>query len=434
MSTYRADDSKTDENFIHTDIPQEIEQMQEKTAPADADVFVIEDSAQNWYKRKLTWANIKAAIGSVTGAVWGNITGTLSNQTDLQNALNGKANTSHTHQQADVQGLTTALQGKLETVSNTGGGVALARPKVGTDVPMRSLIAGSNVSITQQANTVTISATGGGGGGVTDHGALTGLGDDDHPQYLNNARGDARYAALSHNHSGVYEPVFSKNTAFNKNFGTTAGTVAEGNHTHTGLGGEANTSSNAGTGVGLALPKSGVDLPFKSLKAGSGVTLTDAGNEVTIAASGGGGGGTPVYGSFSGVQQNWNSPNPVRLQIISSQAKVSGMTPHYSGAFGVTLNSSGAYVITFQYYKSRSGAVGTNDYIMLSVTLDGTTAETVQINGGQTNEYERNAVATLLITANAGQKLEFFAQQGNGSGGGNWWNSSSPAIIITKVA
>lgn len=31
------------------------------------------------------------------------------------------------------------------------------------------------------------------GGGVTDHGALTGLADDDHPQYLNIARGDARY-------------------------------------------------------------------------------------------------------------------------------------------------------------------------------------------------------------------------------------------------
>ncbi len=28
------------------------------------------------------------------------------------------------------------------------------------------------------------------------------------------------------------EPVFAKNTAFNKNFGTTAGTVSEGNHTH----------------------------------------------------------------------------------------------------------------------------------------------------------------------------------------------------------
>ena len=37
--------------------------------------------------------------------------------------------------------------------------------------------------------------SGGGGGtvGVTDHGALTGLSDDDHPQYLTPIRGDARY-------------------------------------------------------------------------------------------------------------------------------------------------------------------------------------------------------------------------------------------------
>lgn len=32
-----------------------------------------------------------------------------------------------------------------------------------------------------------------GGGGVTDHGALTGLADDDHTQYHNDTRGDARY-------------------------------------------------------------------------------------------------------------------------------------------------------------------------------------------------------------------------------------------------
>lgn len=35
-----------------------------------------------------------------------------------------------------------------------------------------------------------------GGAGVTDHGALYGLGDDDHPQYHTNARGDARYAPI----------------------------------------------------------------------------------------------------------------------------------------------------------------------------------------------------------------------------------------------
>ena len=56
-----------------------------------------------------------------------------------------------------------------------------------------------------------------GGEGVTDHGALTGLADDDHTQYLNNTRGDARYytktqvdASLSgksdtnHNHDSRY--------------------------------------------------------------------------------------------------------------------------------------------------------------------------------------------------------------------------------------
>lgn len=42
---------------------------------------------------------------------------------------------------------------------------------------------------------------GGSGGGVTDHGMLTGLADDDHPQYLNQTRGDARYSQLLHDHS-----------------------------------------------------------------------------------------------------------------------------------------------------------------------------------------------------------------------------------------
>ncbi|MGD9697599.1 tail fiber domain-containing protein [Acinetobacter sp.] len=43
---------------------------------------------------------------------------------------------------------------------------------------------------------------------------------------------DLTYAALSHSHTGVYEPVFTKNTGFNLVLGTTAGTVSEGNHSH----------------------------------------------------------------------------------------------------------------------------------------------------------------------------------------------------------
>jgi len=55
-------------------------------------------------------------------------------------------------------------------------------------------------------------------------------------------------------------------------------------------GGETNTASNAGAGAGLALAKVGVDLPFKSLTAGTGVTLNESADEIEIVASGGSGG------------------------------------------------------------------------------------------------------------------------------------------------
>ena len=49
-------------------------------------------------------AGIDTALATLTagGSTWGSITGTLSTQTDLQNALNAKANTSHTHTVSDI--------------------------------------------------------------------------------------------------------------------------------------------------------------------------------------------------------------------------------------------------------------------------------------------------------------------------------------------
>lgn len=56
--------------------------------------------------------------------------------------------------------------------------------------------------------------------------------------------------------------------------------------------GEANTGANLGAGVGVYEGKSGVQLRFKSLIAGTNITLTPAGDSITIAAAGGGGGGS----------------------------------------------------------------------------------------------------------------------------------------------
>jgi hypothetical protein len=58
--------------------------------------------------------------------------------------------------------------------------------------------------------------------------------------------------------------------------------------------GEANTTSNSGTGEGtLALTKSGVNLPFKTLKQGSNITLTNNASDVTISSTATGGTVTP---------------------------------------------------------------------------------------------------------------------------------------------
>ncbi len=58
------------------------------------------------------------------------------------------------------------------------------------------LYAGTSVTIRTEGGTNFIDAAGG-GGGVTDHGALTGLGDDDHALYLTAAEGDAAYAPIT---------------------------------------------------------------------------------------------------------------------------------------------------------------------------------------------------------------------------------------------
>ena len=58
----------------------------------------------------------------------------------------------------------------------------------------------------------------------------------------------------------------------------------------TGSGGEVNTASNVGTGTGdVFKQKTGVDLELKTIKAGTGISVTNNTSDITIAATGGGG-------------------------------------------------------------------------------------------------------------------------------------------------
>lgn len=64
-------------------------------------------------------------------------------------------------------------------------------------MPLRTIIIKATRSGTASTVIIRRGASGTGTGGTGDHGALDGLGDDDHTQYHTDARGDARYQAKS---------------------------------------------------------------------------------------------------------------------------------------------------------------------------------------------------------------------------------------------
>lgn len=110
-------------------------------------------------------------------------------------------------------------------------------------------------------------AGGGGGGGVTDHGALTGLADDDHSHYHNNARGDARYSLLAHNHSGTYDPAGTAAAAVSAHAAAADPhpaylTATEGNAAYSAIGhGHGGTYDPAGTAAAAVSAHEGAANP-----------------------------------------------------------------------------------------------------------------------------------------------------------------------------
>ena len=129
---------------------------------------------------------ISAAGGTGGTSSWGSITGTLSDQTDLQNALDAKTDASlfntYTGTTAPATyalitdfnqytGMTAPTTFALKTdavtgATNVGTGEGLYTGITGNLLQIKSLIAGSNITLTPAANSITIAASGGGTGGT----------------------------------------------------------------------------------------------------------------------------------------------------------------------------------------------------------------------------------------------------------------------------
>lgn len=162
--------------------------------------------------------------------------------------------------------------GEANTGTNIGAGVGVYAGKSGTQLQFKSLIAGANVTINSDSDEITIEASGG-SGDITNGASL-----------------------------GTGSAVFASKIGSILNFkslkaGTNVTLTSDANEVTinaSGGSGEVNDGSNLGTGEGIYVGKSGATLQFKSLVAGANITLTADGSEITIDAAGGGGGGETV--------------------------------------------------------------------------------------------------------------------------------------------
>lgn len=173
--------------------------------------------------------------------------------------------------------------GEANTSSNVGGAVGLAKAKVGVNLPFKTLVPGRHITLTSATDTVTIASTDTGEANTASNLGVTG-------------------ESLFAQKSGVDLQFKKLKAGSNVTLTSDAESVTiSSTDTDTG---EVNTASNQGTGEGLVMAKSGVDLPFKTIKAGTNITLSSTANELTINSSGGSSGPAPfrnkiVNGDFS---------------------------------------------------------------------------------------------------------------------------------------
>lgn len=134
-------------------------------------------------------------------------------------------------------------------------------------------------------------------------------------------------------------------------------------------GGEANTTSNEGAGVGLALDKAAANLPFKTIIAGTDIEITEQADTVTINSSGGGGTdyiplsgtvlGTPVTGQVifddpdAGIQLNESTPIAFGGEPGAHQAAVAWL-PEFATLAFLAEQTMGSVGYSFQVYDGTT--------------------------------------------------------------------------------
>lgn len=299
--------------------------------------------------------------------------------------------------------------GEANTTSNLGTGEGIAAPKAGVNLPMKSIKAGANVTVTANANEITIASSGGGGSGEANTASKIGTG-----------------AGLVAPKSGVDLPFKSIKAGANV---TVSESATEVTITSTATGsGEANTASNLGSGEGIAATKSGVNLPFKSIKAGPNATVTADANEITIAAA------APTTDAAALTTGS----------LANARVPASNVTQH-QGALQVTesqVTDLKAYALTTAVQANTTLIGAKYDKPGLSTTAASGANHAFDLDSSRTHKLVLTANCTVtLINAEAGETFDLILVQ-DATGGRNitwpanvkWPGNTAPTLTATANA
>jgi hypothetical protein len=167
--------------------------------------------------------------------------------------------------------LSAAVIGESNSGINVGAGgdADVFSQKNGVNLEFRRLIGGTNVTITEGAETITIDAASGGAGEV------------------NTASNQGGGEELALAKSGVDLPF--KTLVAGANIAFTVGAETIEIEAVGGVAGETNTASNVGLGEGLFKQKTGADLEFRSIIAGTNISFSTTTDGITVNAAATGG-------------------------------------------------------------------------------------------------------------------------------------------------
>lgn len=257
-----------------------------------------------------------------------------------------------------------------------------------------TLVAGTDIAITTNAltDTITISST---ATGVTDHGALTGLADDDHAQYHNDSRADTWLATKTTTNLAEGANLYYTSGRFDTAFATktTADLTELTNLYYTNTRADARIAAAVGVSVqaydatltALAAYNTNGLLVQTAADTFTGRTITGTANQITLT-------------NGDGVAGNPTVSIPYNLNLGSSSTAQSSITffeDTDNGSNKITLTTPAS--IAADYTFTLPPDVGTSDYV-LRTDGSGTTTWVAQ-SGGSTNLGLTSIVATGLISA-----------------------------------